>query len=45
MNNSTAYQQVEIDYHRGLLRRSWRPLRASRWTRNQLRDSASDHVA
>ncbi|MGO4258721.1 hypothetical protein [Marmoricola sp. RAF53] len=42
MNNSTAYQQVEIDYHRDQLRRSWRPLRTSRWTRNQLNDSATD---
>lgn len=44
MNNSTAYLQVEVDYHRDRLRRSWRPFRASRWTRNQLRDTAADHV-
>jgi hypothetical protein len=41
MQNSTAYLQVEVDYRRQQLRRSWRPLlgRRSR-VRNRVRRDA-----
>lgn len=51
MQNSTAYLQVEVDYRRKQLSRSWGPLfgrrtrQARPQTRNELRDGGTSSAA